>query len=103
MCYDETCSAYVMMPGATSSSSGYFDLDLDIQLQEAGPLDIRIEWIGTEDGESGTLNLYETIIVLERDYNSSDYQVQSFFVVLSVLLVLSFLVNRLWGKESMRP
>ena len=103
MCYDEICSAYVMMPGTTSSSSGYFDLDLDIQLLEAGPLDIRIEWIGTEDGEYGTLNLYETIIVLEQDDNGSDYQIQSFFVVLSVLLGISFLVNRVWGKESMRP
>ena len=103
MCYDEICSAYVMMPGTTSSSSGYFDLDLDIQLLEEGPLDIRIEWIGTEDGEYGTLNLYETIIVLEQDDNGSDYQIQSFFVVLSVLLGISFLVNRLWGKESMRP
>ena len=103
MCYDEICSAYVMMPGTTSSSSGYFDLDLDIQLLEEGPLDIRIEWIGTEDGEYGTLNLYETIMVLEQDDNGSDYQIQSFFVVLSVLLGISFLVNRLWGKESMRP
>ena len=102
-CYAETCSAYVMIPGATSSSSGYFEIDADIQLLEAGPLDIRIEWIGNEDGESGTLNLNQSIMVSEQDDEVSDYQVQAFFAVLSALAFLSFLANRLWGKESMRP
>ena len=103
MCYEETCSSYVMMPGSTSSSTGYFDLDLDIQLEQIGPLDIRIEWIGTEDGESGTLNLYEAITASEEDDKKTDYQVRAFFVVLIFLLLLSFLANHLWGKESMRP
>ena len=102
-CYAETCSAYVMIPGATSSSSGYFEIDADIQLLEAGPLDIRIEWIGNEDGESGTLNLNQSIMASEQDDEVSDYQVQAFFAVLSALAFLSFLANRLWGKESMRP
>ena len=102
-CYADTCSAYVMIPGATSSSSGYFEIDADIQLLEAGPLDIRIEWIGNEDGESGTLNLNQSIMVSEQDDGGSDYQVQAFFAVLSVLVILIFLANRLWGKESMRP
>ena len=102
-CYAETCSAYVMIPGATSSSLGYFDLDVDIQLLETGPLDIRIEWIGNEDGESGTLNLNQSIVVSEQDDERSDYQIQAFFTVLSALAILSFLTNRLWGKESMRP
>lgn len=102
-CYAETCSAYVMIPGATSSSSGYFEIDADIQLLEAGPLDIRIEWIGNEDGESGTLNLNQSIMVSEQDDEVSDYQVQAFFAVLSALAFLRFLANRLWGKESMRP
>ena len=102
-CYADTCSAYVMIPGATSSSSGYFEIDTDIQLLEAGPLDIRIEWIGNEDGESGTLNLNQSIMVSEQDDEGSDYQVQAFFAVLSVLVILIFLANRLWGKESMRP
>jgi len=102
-CYAESCSAYVMIPGATSSSSGYFDLDVDIQLLETGPLDIRIEWIGNEDGESGTLNLNQSIIVSEKDDERLDYQVQAFFAVLCVLVILSLLANRLWGKESMRP
>tara|TARA_B100000459_G_scaffold80745_1_gene45081 strand:- start:4936 stop:7083 length:2148 start_codon:yes stop_codon:yes gene_type:complete len=102
-CYAESCSAYVMIPGATSSSSGYFDLDVDIQLLETGPLDIRIEWIGNEDGESGTLNLNQSIIVSEQDDERLDYQVQAFFSVLCVLVILSLLANRLWGKESMRP
>tara|TARA_B000000441_G_scaffold32175_1_gene20718 strand:+ start:2954 stop:5098 length:2145 start_codon:yes stop_codon:yes gene_type:complete len=102
-CYADTCSAYVMIPGATSSSSGYFEIDADIQLLEAGPLDIRIEWIGNEDGESGTLNLNQSIMVSEQDDEGSDYQVQAFFAVLSVLVILIFLANRLWGKESMRP
>jgi hypothetical protein len=92
-----------MMPGSTSSSTGYFDLDLDIQLEQIGPLDIRIEWIGTEDGESGTLNLYEAITASEEDDKKTDYQVRAFFVVLIFLLLLSFLANHLWGKESMRP
>ena len=102
-CYADTCSAYVMIPGATSSSSGYFEIDADIQLLEAGPLDIRIEWIGNEDGESGTLNLNQSIMVSEQDDEGSDYQLQAFFAVLSVLVLLIFLANRLWGKESMRP
>ena len=102
-CYVETCSAYVMIPGATSSSLGYFDLDVDIQLLETGPIDIRIEWIGNEDGESGTLNLNQSIVVSEQDDERLDYQVQGFFTVLSALAILSFLTNRLWGKESMRP
>jgi hypothetical protein len=102
-CYAETCSAYVMIPGATSSSLGYFELDVDIQLLEAGPLDIRIEWIGNEDGESGTLNLNQSIMVSEQDDEVSDYQVQAFFAVFSALAFLIFLANRLWGKESMRP
>lgn len=102
-CYADTCSAYVMIPGATSSSSGYFEIDADIQLLEAGPLDIRIEWIGNEDGESGTLNLNQSIMVSEQDDEGSDYQLQAFFAVLSVLVILIFLANRLWGKESMRP
>ena len=102
-CYAETCSAYVMIPGATSSSSGYFEIDADIQLLEAGPLDIRIEWIGNEDGESGTLNINQSIMASEQDDEVSDYQVQAFFAVLSALAFLSFLANRLWGKESMRP
>ena len=102
-CYADTCSAYVMIPGATSSSPGYFEIDADIQLLEAGPLDIRIEWIGNEDGESGTLNLNQSIMVSEQDDEGSDYQVQAFFAVLSVLVILIFLANRLWGKESMRP
>ena len=102
-CYAETCSAYVTIPGATSSSSGYFEIDADIQLLEAGPLDIRIEWIGNEDGESGTLNLNQSIMASEQDDEVSDYQVQAFFAVLSALAFLSFLANRLWGKESMRP
>ena len=102
-CYADTCSAYVMIPGATSSSSGYFEIDADIQLLEAGPLDIRIEWIGNEDGESGTLNLNQSIMVSEQDDEGSDYQAQAFFAVLSVLVILIFLANRLWGKESMRP
>ena len=102
-CYADTCSAYVMIPGATSSSSGYFEIDADIQLLETGPLDIRIEWIGNEDGESGTLNLNQSIMVSEQDDEGSDYQVQAFFAVLSVLVILIFLANRLWGKESMRP
>ena len=102
-CYADTCSAYVMIPGATSSSSGYFEIDADIQLLEAGPLDIRIEWIGNEDGESGTLNLNQSIMVSEQDDEGLDYQVQAFFAVLSVLVILIFLANRLWGKESMRP
>ena len=102
-CYADTCSAYVMIPGATSSSSGYFEIDADIQLLEAGPLDIRIEWIGNEDGESGTLNLNQSIMVSEQDDEGSDYQVQAFFSVLSVLVILIFLANHLWGKESMRP
>lgn len=102
-CYADACSAYVMIPGATSSSSGYFEIDADIQLLEAGPLDIRIEWIGNEDGESGTLNLDQSIMVSEQDDEGSDYQVQAFFAVLSVLVILIFLANRLWGKESMRP
>ena len=102
-CYADTCSAYVMIPGATSSSSGYFEIDADFQLLEVGPLDIRIEWIGNEDGESGTLNLNQSIMVSEQDDEGSDYQVQAFFAVLSVLVILIFLANRLWGKESMRP
>ncbi|DAC09627.1 MAG TPA: hypothetical protein D7H80_01720 [Candidatus Poseidoniales archaeon] len=102
-CYAEICSAYVMIPGATSSSLGYFELDVDIQLLETGPLDIRIEWIGNEDGESGTLNLNQSIMVSEQDDEVSDYQVQAFFAVLSALAFLIFLANRLWGKESMRP
>lgn len=102
-CYADTCSAYVMIPGATSSSPGYFEIDADIQLLEAGPLDIRIEWIGNEDGESGTLNLNQSIMVSEQDDEGSDYQLQAFFAVLSVLVILIFLANRLWGKESMRP
>ena len=102
-CYADTCSAYVMIPGATSSSSGYFEIDADIQLLEAGPLDIRIEWIGNEDGESGTLNLNQSIMVSEQDDEGLDYQVQALFAVLSVLVILIFLANRLWGKESMRP
>ena len=102
-CYADTCSAYVMIPGATSSSSGYFEIDADIQLLETGPLDIRIEWIGNEDGESGTLNLNQSIMVSEQDDEGSDYQLQAFFAVLSVLVILIFLANRLWGKESMRP
>lgn len=102
-CYVETCSAYVMIPGATSSSLGYFDLDVDIQLLETGPIDIRIEWIGNEDGESGTLNLNQSIVVSGQDDERLDYQVQGFFTVLSALAILSFLTNRLWGKESMRP
>ena len=102
-CYADTCSAYVMIPGATSSSSGYFEIDADIQLLETGPLDIRIEWIGNEDGESGTLNLNQSIMVSEQDDEGSDYQAQAFFAVLSVLVILIFLANRLWGKESMRP
>ena len=102
-CYADTCSAYVMIPGATSSSPGYFEIDADIQLLEAGPLDIRIEWIGNEDGESGTLNLNQSIMVSEQDDEGSDYQAQAFFAVLSVLVILIFLANRLWGKESMRP
>ncbi len=102
-CYAETCSAYVMIPGATSSSLGYFEIDVDIQLLETGPLDIIIEWIGNEDGESGTLNLNQSIMVLEQDDELSDYQVKAFFAVLSALAILSYLANRLWGKESMRP
>ena len=102
-CYADTCSAYVMIPGATSSSSGYFEIDADIQLLEAGPLDIRIEWIGNEDGESGTLNLNQSIMVSEQDDEGLNYQVQALFAVLSVLVILIFLANRLWGKESMRP
>lgn len=102
-CYVETCSSYVMIPGATSSSPGYFEIDVDIQLLEAGPLDIRIEWIGIEDGESGTLTVNQLIMVSEQGYESSDYQFQAFFIVLSTLAFLSFLANRLWGKESMRP
>ena len=102
-CYADTCSAYVMIPGATSSSSGYFEIDADIQLLEAGPLDIRIEWIENEDGESGTLNLNQSIMVSEQDDEGLDYQVQALFAVLSVLVILIFLANRLWGKESMRP
>ena len=102
-CYADTCSAYVMIPGATSSSPGYFEIDADIQLLETGPLDIRIEWIGNEDGESGTLNLNQSIMVSEQDDEGSDYQAQAFFAVLSVLVILIFLANRLWGKESMRP
>ena len=102
-CYAETCSAYVMIPAATSSSSGYFELDLDVQPLETGPLDIRIEWIGNEDRESGTLNLNQSIMVSEQNDEVSDYQVQAFFAVLSVLAILIFLANRLWGKESMRP
>ena len=92
-----------MIPGATSSSSGYFEIDADIQLLEAGPLDIRIEWIGNEDGESGTLSLNQSIMISEQDDDVSDYQVKAFFAVLSALAFLSFLANRLWGKESMRP
>ena len=92
-----------MIPGATSSSLGYFEIDLDILLLETGPLDIIIEWIGNEDGESGTLNLDQSIMVSEQDDEVSDYQVQAFFAVLSALAILSFLANRLWGKESMRP
>ena len=102
-CYAETCSAYVMIPGATSSSLGSFEIDVDIQLLETGPLDIIIEWIGNEDGESGTLNLNQSIMVLEQDDELSDYQVKAFFAVLSALAILSYLANRLWGKESMRP
>ena len=102
-CYAETCSTYVMIPGATSSSLGYFELDVDIQPLETGPLDIRIEWIGNEDGESGTLSLNQSIMVSEQDDDVSDYQVKAFFAVLSALAFLSYLANRLWGKESMRP
>ena len=92
-----------MIPGATSSSLGHFEIDVDIQLLETGPLDITIEWIGNEDGESGTLNLNQSIMVSEQDDGLSNYQVQAFFTVLSALAILSYLANRLWGKESMRP
>ena len=42
------------MPG---SPYGGFTLQLEVTPDKTGDLDMSIEWIGTEDGESGTIEL----------------------------------------------
>ncbi|MCH1592277.1 MAG: hypothetical protein L7R66_04720, partial [Candidatus Thalassarchaeaceae archaeon] len=102
-CHEEICSDYVVIPGATSSAPGTFVSNLEIALEEVGPLDIRLEWIGIEDGESGTIDFPEAVMVVNQDTQSLSPQNKSFLAVLSILTLLILLANRLWGIESMRP
>ncbi len=100
LCYLAECSDFVLMPGAPY---GGFTLELEVTPDKAGVLDMSIEWIGTEDGESGTVELLEVVNVIDTQADTSNHQIQAFFLVLSILLILTVVANRIWGIDSMKP
>ena len=63
------------MPGAPY---GGFTLQLEVTPDKTGDLDMSIEWIGTEDGESGTIELSGVINVADSKDHDSNHPNQGF-------------------------
>ena len=64
---------------------------------------MSIEWIGTEDGESGTIELSGVINVADSKDQDSNLQIKAFILVFSLLFAMTLLANRIWGVNSMKP
>ena len=64
---------------------------------------MSIEWIGTEDGESGTIELSGVINVADSQDNDSNHQIEAFLLVFSILVAMTLVANRIWGVNSMKP
>ena len=88
------------MPGAPY---GGFTLQLEVTPDKTGDLDMSIEWIGTEDGESGTIELSGVIYVADSQDNDSNHQIEAFLLVFSILVAVTLVANRIWGVNSMKP
>ena len=100
LCHLTKCSDFVLMPGAPY---GGFTLQLEVTPDKTGDLDMSIEWIGTEDGESGTIELSGVINVADGQDNDSDHQIKAFLLVFSTLAAMTLVANRIWGVNSMKP
>ncbi len=100
LCHLTKCSDFVLMPGAPF---GDFTLQLEVTPDKTGDLDMSIEWIGTEDGESGTIELSGVINVADGQDNDSNYQIKAFLLVFSTLAAMTLMANRIWGVNSMKP
>ena len=100
LCHLTECSDFVLMPGAPY---GGFTLQLEVIPDNTGDLDMSIEWIGTEDGESGTIELSGVINVADSQDNDSNHQIKAFLLVFSILVAVTLVANRIWGVNSMKP
>lgn len=100
LCHLTKCSDFVLMPGAPF---GDFTLQLEVTPDKTGDLDMSIEWIGTEDGESGTIELSGVINVADGQDNDSNHQIKAFLLVFSTLAAMTLMANRIWGVNSMKP
>ena len=100
LCHLTECSDFVLMPGAPY---GGFTLQLEVTPDKTGDLDMSIEWIGTEDGESGTIELSGIINVADSKDHDSNLQIKAFILVFSLLFAMTLLANRIWGVNSMKP
>ena len=100
LCHLTECSDFVLMPGGPY---GGFTLQLEVTPDKTGDLDMSIEWIGTEDGESGTIELSGVINVADSQDNDSNHQIEAFLLVFSILVAMILVANRIWGVNSMKP
>ena len=103
LCNSANCTDYVMIPGATATSTGVFSVELNVHLEEVGDYDPYFEWVSSMDDDAGVLEFEDAIIAKSKVVASISKSTQAFLVVLVVLTIGIWGANRLWGRDSIGP
>lgn len=103
LCNSANCTDYVMIPGATATSTGVFSVELNVHLEEVGDYDPYFEWVSSMDDDAGVLEFEDAILAKSKVVASISKSTQAFLVVLVVLTIGIWGANRLWGRDSIGP
>jgi len=103
LCYVSNCTGYVLVPGATSGSTGVFSTELNVYLDETGNYDLYFEWVSTMDGDAGLLDFDDAINAKSKVVSSISSSTQAFLAVLVILTLAIWGANRLWGRDATGP
>ena len=97
-CVNNQCGPFIGVPGATSSSPGTFNAELNFKLTST-EITTYFQWSSESANQSGTLDINSDITV-EPYWQSPIQTVLLVFIVLSLIVFFS---NRLWGIDSQKP
>ena len=103
LCNSANCTDYVMIPGATATSTGVFSVELNVYLGEVGAYNPYFEWVSSTDDDAGVLEFEDAIVAKSKVVSSISRSTQAFLVVLVTLTLAIWGANRLWGRDSTGP
>tara|TARA_Y100001970_G_scaffold287137_1_gene411058 strand:- start:23782 stop:27138 length:3357 start_codon:yes stop_codon:yes gene_type:complete len=103
LCNSANCTDYVMIPGATATSTGVFSAELNVHLEEVGDYDPYFEWVSSMDDDAGLLEFEDAIIAKSKVASPISKSTQAFLGVLVALTIGIWGANRLWGRDSIGP